>query len=394
MRLFFVTSIYPPQTGGGASRIFDFATNIAAKGHMVVVFSYMPVREMRKLKLFSLDRGVWVFRVPSLLPRNPIDQIIPMLIAIFFAGLFGRPNAIVLSVPAGEPSIGGFLASRFLRVKTIFDVRDEWEDAIIRKGRKIKRLQYGFYKALFTRLYVKAYHVVTVTPTMVRRLQERGSAAILLPNGADTDLFKPMERSPDFLKSHRFISKDDFVIIYAGQVGWYYRLDVVIRSVAKLKESLPDKNVKLIIMGNGEKLNEYKELAEELGLRDDVFFSGGVSRMEVAEVMNRCDLGVIPYDENPLWMSAYGTKIFENCASGLPTVVSVLPGSDLEKLVNLYDIGLVVEPLNIEQFENRIEKLVMDPVTKGRMRNKALKVVRESYSRRRLAANLLALIRD
>ncbi len=391
MRLFFVTSIYPPQTGGGASRIYDFATNIAAKGHKVVVFSYVPVKEIRKLKLFTMDRGVWVFRTPSLLPRNPIDQIIPMFLAISFAGLFGRPRAVVLSVPAGEPSIGGFLATRLLRVKTIFDVRDEWEDAIIRKGRNVKRLQYGFYKALFTHLYARANHVLAVTPTMVRRLQERGSRAILLPNGADTDIFRPLDRSPDFLKFHPFIDRYDFVIIYAGQVGWYYRLDIVIRSLAKLKQSLPNKKVKLIIMGNGEKLPEYKQLAEELGLRGDVLFTGEVSRTEVAEVMNRCDLGVIPYDENPLWMSAYGTKIFENCASGLPTVVSVLPGSDLEKLVRSYDIGLVAEPLNVEQFENRIEILVNSPEMIARMLSNALKVVRESYSRKGLADRLLAL---
>jgi putative colanic acid biosynthesis glycosyltransferase WcaI len=391
VRLFFVTSIYPPQTGGGASRIFDFATNIAAKGHMVVVFSYTPVQEMRKWKLFTMDRGVWVFRTPSLLPRNPVDQIIPMMVAITLAGIFGRPRTIILSVPAGEPSIGGFLASRLLRVKTIFDVRDEWEDAIIRKGRKVKRLQYGFYKALFTRLYAQASHVLAVTPTMVRRLQERGSDAILLPNGADTDLFQPMDRSPEFLNSYPFIGKDDFLVIYAGQVGWYYRLDVVIRSLAKLTKSFPDKHVKLIIMGNGEKLHEYKQLAEELGLSEDVIFTGEVSRREVAEVMNRCDLGVIPYDQNPLWMSAYGTKIFENCAAGLATVVSVLPDSDLERLVKSHQIGLVAEPLNIEQFKGHIETMIRDPEMKRRMRSNALKLVRESYSRRGLAAKLVEL---
>lgn len=200
-----------------------------------------------------------------------------------------------------------------------------------------------------------------------------------------------MDRSADFLNSHPFIGKDDFVIIYAGQVGWYYRLDVVIRSLAKLRESPLNKNVKFVVMGNGEKVDEYKKLADELGLRENVVFAGEVSRMEVAEVMNRCDLGVIPYDENPLWMSAYGTKIFENCASGLPTVVSVLPGSDLEILVKSYDIGLVAEPLNVEQFENRIETILRDPAIKTRMRDNALKLVRDSYSRKKLADSLLEL---
>ena len=144
-------------------------------------------------------------------------------------------------------------------------------------------------------------------------------------------------------------------------------------------------------MGNGEKLDEYMKLTEELGLRDDVVFTGEVSRMEVAEVMNRCDLGVIPYDENPLWMSAYGTKIFENCASGLPTVVSALSGSDLEKLVNSREIGLVAAPLKVEEFTDRIEQLASNTALRVRMRDNALRLVEESFSRKRLADTLLKL---
>lgn len=391
VRLFFITSIYPPQTGGGASRIYDFVTILASKGHSTFVFTYQPLREMRKARFFAREHGVWVLRATSPLPRNPIDQIPALFVAAAFFGIFWRPRAVVLSVPAGEPSIGGYLASRVIGARRVFDVRDEWEDAIIRKGRRIKRLQYRFYKALFTRLYHKANLVLTVTPSIQRRLQERGTKPILLPNGADTTLFKPQDRTPAFLQSHLYIRKDDFLIIYAGQVGWYYRLDVVIQSLARIKRTLSDKPVKLIVMGKGERLSEYKRLAEELGLGGSVIFTGEVQRREVAEVMNRCNLGVIPYDDNPLWSSAYGTKIFEHCASGLPTVVSILPGSDLEKLVLEKGIGYVVKPLGIEDFASKIEFLLRNPAVLEDMRRSALSLA-GSFNRQRLAEQLVGLL--
>lgn len=394
MRLLFITSQYPPLIGGGASRIYDFARIIALKGHSCFVVTYVPLRLTRLLIPYELREGVHVFRFPSLLPRNPIDQVIPVLLITLCFGLTWRPRVVIMSLPAGEPAIGAFLGSNVARLGTIFDVRDEWEDAIIkRRGRRVKRLQYRFYKTLFSAFLSRANLVIGVTPALVRYLQARGSSRIrLIPNGADTDLFQPMERDATFLREHPYIERNDFLIIYAGHLGWYYRLDIVLRAIAQIRSRHPEKKLKLIVMGDGEKRTDYMQLTEKLGLVGQVVFTGDLIRTNVAIVMNRCDLGVIPYDDDAIWTYAYPTKIFEHCAAGLPTVVSIVGGSELEKLVNEYKFGIVVNPLSVEDFAGAIETIMTSTSLRDEMRKNARMTAVNRFSRQKTAEELLAAI--
>jgi len=45
-----------------------------------------------------------------------------------------KPKVIIVSLLNGEPAVGTYLALRLVRVKVVFDVRDEWEDYVIGKS--------------------------------------------------------------------------------------------------------------------------------------------------------------------------------------------------------------------------------------------------------------------
>lgn len=394
MRLLIVASHYPPLTGGAASRISDFARIIASQGHSCYVVTYLPFRMFWRTKAFEIKEGVHILRLPSLLPKNPIDQIIPVLLIVLGFALGRRPRTVIMSLPAGEPAIGALLGAKLGRLRTVFDIRDEWEEAIIRRRGRVKRLQYQFYKQLFTVLYSKANLSIGVTPALVQSLQQRGVTRVLMiPNGADTELFKPQGRDEVFLREHPHLRQDDFLAIYAGQVDWPYRIDLVLQAIAELGKSNSSGKLKFIVMGNGEKLDDYKQLAVELGLQKSVIFTGNVPRVEVAEVMNRCDIGVIPYDGDSLWRYAYPTKIFEHCAAGLPTVVSIISRSELERLVNDYKIGIVVEPSHVDEFANAIETLMADPLLHDEMKKNAIAAAAK-FSRQKTAKDLLKALNE
>jgi len=107
----------------------------------------------------------------------------------------------------------------------VFDVRDEWEDYAINKASsKTFREAYRLLKALMTSLYNKSDLVVAVTQPIARSLKLRGVRGVkIVPNGADINVFRPYEKS--VVRRRLGLRDDEFVIVYEGGVGGYYRLD-------------------------------------------------------------------------------------------------------------------------------------------------------------------------
>jgi len=388
MRLLFVTSFYPPITGGGSSRIHDFSRLLASIGFEVTVLTFSPLHSLLGM---ATSKEVKVIRLPTLGFKHPLDQIFLSFVGTVLINMARAQDFVIASVPMGEPCIGAFLACSILNRRVVVDIRDEWEDAVINRTRRLlTRNLYRLYKRLFNSIYRKSALVTTVTPTLVKRLRQRGVRSVhMAPNGADTELFRPISKEERTEPRRKLgLQTDDFVVAYAGRVGWYYRVDTVIQALNILVKEQQLGSVKLLVMGAGEKLQDYLDLSRKLDLGRNVLFLGEKSREEVAKILPCCDLGVIPFDDDPIWLSAYTTKIFEYCASGLPVMVSVASGADLEKLVKEYDIGFVAEPMKAEKVAEAILKAYKYRDRLEEMRANARRLSLEKFNREKITEEL------
>jgi glycosyltransferase involved in cell wall biosynthesis len=228
----------------------------------------------------------------------------------------------------------------------------------------------------------------------VERIRQRGVRSVyLIPNGADVELFRPAsqgERSG--MRRKLGLREDDFVIVFAGRIGWYYRIDMVIRALDTLINKQKLRRIRFLLLGPGERVQEYRDLCRELGLKEKVLFLGERRRDKVARILPCCDLGVIPLDDDPIWLSVYTTKIFEYCASGLPVIVSVTKGSDLEKLVEENKIGFAAEPTKPEKFAEAILEAYEHKDRLEEMRADARKLAVEKFNRRKTAEKLAEIL--
>jgi glycosyltransferase involved in cell wall biosynthesis len=129
-----------------------------------------------------------------------------------------------------------------------------------------------------------------------------------------------------------------------------------------------------------------------LGLKENVIFLGEKRREIVAKILPYCDLGVIPFDDDPLWLSAYTTKIFEYCASCLPVVVSIIVGADLEKLVKENDIGFVTEPMRPKELAEVILKAYDNRERLIEMRVNARRLAVERFDREKIARKMVEIL--
>ena len=346
MKFLFVIGLPVPYPGAAWARIESLVNSLINAGHQVLIIG----TEKRK----NLPYLVNVF-----LKTREALNIPTFFITTLINILRYRPNLVIISIPPAIHALGASLACYVSRKKMIFDYRDQWEDYLIGKAfTGIKKLAYRILKIIMTYFYLRATLIITVTPPFVDYLLKRKVKNVyLIPNGADTNLFKPVDDKKS-LRIKYGLGENDFILIYIGYVGKYYKLDVCVKSLARHIEMDPSARTKLLIVGEGEDVKRVFELSKLLKIEDRIIYMGvKYDKKKLAELIALADIGLIPYDKNYLWKSALSTKFFEYAACGIPIIATVWSQSILAKIIDKEKIGMYVKPENVEELVSAISFL-------------------------------------
>ena len=110
-----------------------------------------------------------------------------------------------------------------------------------------------------------------------------------------------------------------------------------------------NKNVKLVIGGDGSQKEWLKGIAKETGVEPQVLFTGALSREEVASWMNKCHIFVLPSR-----YETFGVVYIEALASGKPVIATFNGGA--EDIIN-EEVGVLVEIDNVNKLAQAMEKV-------------------------------------
>ncbi len=108
---------------------------------------------------------------------------------------------------------------------------------------------------------------------------------------------------------------DEPVIVTVGRLEPQKRHDLTIRAVARILEEVP---VKLVIVGSGARERELRSLVDELGVSEQVTFTGFVEAPY--EYVDQADVFTLATEHE-----GFGNVIVEALACGVPVVVSDVP---------------------------------------------------------------------
>ncbi|WP_047871019.1 glycosyltransferase [Nocardiopsis sp. RV163] len=119
----------------------------------------------------------------------------------------------------------------------------------------------------------EADHVTTPTPRAARLLREKGftRGVEAISCGIDLERFRPHE-DPAAAR-RRFGLPDRDTIVFVGRLDAEKRIDDTIRALARI---VPGRDAQLALAGTGQRGEELRALAAELGVADRVFFLGFV----------------------------------------------------------------------------------------------------------------------
>ena len=182
----------------------------------------------------------------------------------------------------------------------------------------------------------KKTEFIVVDPKVGNELVKIGineDQIINIPNGADLDLFKPIENK-SLLRKRWGIPSDSIVLLSLGRVTVHKRPLELIKIFSELTEKID--NLTLIIGGDGELLGKAKKLAKEKSL-DNIMFLGHVDHKNEAPFLYACSdyyILLSKYEGQPL-------TLLEALASGLKCIVSDIP--NLRTIIENGNCGIVVD---------------------------------------------------
>lgn len=353
MKIAVVVSTYPPYKGGMGNAARDQAELLRRAGHEVRVFTFAPKRlngpradavELEPLLRWS-DSAV----VPTLLTALRGFDVV-LLHYPFFGGaewvwlwkkIFGRQTRLVV----------------YYHMDSV--------------GKGISGLIRRFYHVLFLKPILRAADRILVNS------RDYAAASLMsdwaddpkvteLPFAVDVARFSPSS-APPANPTALFVGGLDRAHCFKG-------VSNLLRAFAGVAWKHP--TARLIIAGSGDLRPGYEREARALGVDHRVEFLGNVPDAKLPDVYRRASFHVLPSVDRS---EAFGIVTIEAAASGLPSVVSDLPG--VRTVVVPETTGLVVPPNDVPALEAALDRLFSDPAATAALGQAARRRAEERYAR-------------
>jgi glycosyltransferase involved in cell wall biosynthesis len=221
------------------------------------------------------------------------------------------------------------------------------------------------HRWLLKRNLAAADYLCSTSYDMARETRKYTPKPILItPFGVDCELFSPTKTSR--------AEDGEFVVGTVRSMEKSYGIDILLRAFKLLTDRHPSASCKLVIVGGGTLEDEYKRLAESLGLGARVQFTGKVAHERVPEYLRSFSV----FAALSRWES-FGVAVLEASACAIPVVVTNVGG--LPEVVVDGETGIVV-PLDDEAAAKSLGALMMSPSLQSRMAKRGQSWVRENYS--------------
>ena len=124
--------------------------------------------------------------------------------------------------------------------------------------------------------------------------------------GVDTSLFTPARRTR---------SEGEFVVGFVGRYVAEKGIDLLLRAVHRLGGA--GRDITILLCGSGPEEPSLRALAERLSLSGRIRWVAPVAHEEVAEIMGRLHVLVLPSRTTETWEEQFGMVLIEAMASGV-----------------------------------------------------------------------------
>jgi glycogen(starch) synthase len=289
LRIGFFVWEYPPRLVGGLGTYAEYITHeFVELGHDVSVFTL----NSGSLKTKEVLKGVEVHR-PMI---TDASNVFPMFVTndllswgtnirffndIFIYNVLSAAKLInglikkenykfdIVCVHDWLSSIAGIIAKNETKIPVVFHVHStEWGRSGGQGSEVVSHLETATERL--------TDRIITVSYAMRDDLTHHGWAEPKISvvwNGVDVERYDPKKCKPeqiDNLRQKYGIPKDWNLLLFVGRLTWVKSIRNLIQAMPPILKDYP--KTKLVILGKGEEQKDITEMADRLGIRDNIVY--------------------------------------------------------------------------------------------------------------------------
>lgn len=327
MRIAFFTDTHPPTMDGVVRAMGQFGRELEREGHEVKMFAPAPAGRA--------NRSAGAVYAPSVrFPPYPQYRAAVWTGALVRAAARWKPDVIhchamlpmalaarEAAKKSGAPLVGTFhtLLPSAMHYLTRVEGLQKWGE----------RLAWDYLRWLYG-----PFDVVTAPSRyMQKELAGQGIRAEVVPNGVDTNHFRPGRVGKEVREMVRG-KRAGAVLLYLGRVAREKNLDFLFSMVESA--AWKEWGARLVVAGDGPYKKEMRKRVEDRGLKSVVSFLGRVEDRHLPQVYRAADGCVLPSK-----FETQGLVAVEALACGTP--VAALRGTALADVVREGVNGALME---------------------------------------------------
>lgn len=359
MNVVILTHVFYPEFSGAATMQYELAKFLAFAGHKVTVVTGYPGHHMyvnsKPLPADEVLDGMRVVRVKPLIDLGS-NSFMERFIGGFFRdisvvrkGLQCGPADVVffMSPPITLPIVASIF--KLLRKSVlVLNVQDMFPELVVAMGiieRKSLSMRLGEFIERWA--YSCVDYIGVHSPKNRLHIIASGvpeEKVHVLPLWVDTDFLIPRPRKNAFSERHGL--NDKFVVLYAGTVGFAMGAHTIPQAAALLAG---EKNIQLVVIGGGSKLDEMKEEMKHLGV-NNVLLLPIQPREDLPDVLASADVLLVTLrkeitdNPNGYFKAVVPHKLLTNMACARPILLAAEETSDAAEIIRLAHCGRIASP--------------------------------------------------
>jgi glycosyltransferase involved in cell wall biosynthesis len=189
-------------------------------------------------------------------------------------------------------------------------------------------------------------------------------------NGVDSVTFSPPQKDEARRARARLgIAPDDFVVGIVAGFRPEKDYDVFFKGIAKAIKAIP--SMKVLAVGGGPLLEQYRSLCGGADMGKRVFFSGDVS--DVTPYLKAMDVGCLTSR-----YEGFSNSVVESMAMGLPMILTNV-GGNAEAVIH-QENGLLIAPGDIDAFRDSLIELYSNQAKRVAMGRRSRQLVEQKFT--------------
>lgn len=342
-----------PAIGGVEKYTFGLSKELVKRGHQVkIVCANEPKSNIKKVKGIRVKRLNYLFKITN---TN-------ITLGLFRTLLKEDFDIIHTHFPTPWSSDISMIISYMKRKPLILTYHND----VVKTG--LQGILTEIYNHVFLNLLLKRSSKILVTQpeyiNISKYLYKYKKKIEVIPNGIDVKIY--------FQKNTRKVPNQVFFLSVLDRYHGYKGLDYLIKAIKIVKTKIP--NIKLVVGGSGELVEDYKSLAKKLGLEKNIEFRGFIENKKLVDLYSRSEIFILP---STGIQEGFGIVLLEALACKTPVIATNIVG--IAKKVRQNNCGIIVRPRNSRVLSEAIIKILGNAKLAKKMGENGRQLVEEKY---------------